>query len=195
MNPRVAVSVTAAVVLLAAAAHGTTVRPMNLEEMVQNSGAIFLGECTGAQSGRDDRGLPSTTYTFRVLKSVRGAAGKTVTIKQFGLKDIDLRSSQVFQVPGMPAYEPGRRYLLFLTQESSHGFCAPVGLMQGALRVFEQPGRATLAVNSVGNANLFRGLQDRSDLQRHASLTQTKGPVALDALLVMTTELVQRRQP
>jgi len=195
MNPRVVVSWTTAVSLLVAAASATTVRPMNIEEMVQNSGAIFVGECTGAQSGRDDRGLPSTTYTFRVLKNVRGAAGKTVTIKQFGLKDIDLRSSQVFQVPGMPTYEPGRRYLLFMTQESGHGFCVPVGLMQGALRVLQQAGRPDLAVNSVGNANLFWGLEGRPDLQRHASLTQTKGPVALDELLAMATELVQRRRP
>jgi hypothetical protein len=64
--------------------------------------------------------------------------------------------------------------------------------MQGALRVLEQPGKPAVAINSVDNAGLFRGLLQRSDLRRFDSLMQARGAVAVEPLLALTSELAAR---
>lgn len=136
----------------------TSLRPMNLQEIVQYSSRIFSGVCLSAVDGVDSRGLPYSLYTFRIAEAIRGRfEGDTVTVKQFGLRKLPGRAGlngKLTHVDGMPDYQPGATYLLFLNNESRWGFSAPIGLLQGAFRVLGDDG-AQRVVNGIGNRNLL----------------------------------------
>ena len=117
----------------------TSLRVMNLEDLVGNSQRIFSAVCQNVSSGLDENNLPYTRYSFQVTDSIHGVANQQiVVIKQFGLAEpIPLEDgvTRVSRIEGMPRYLPGQEYLLFLNQESRLGFSSPIGLIQGAFRV------------------------------------------------------------
>lgn len=146
----------------------TSIRLMNLQELADSSERIFQGVCTAVETGPDENGTPCTRSTFAVSESIHGNVASGVTIKQFGSRE-SLEDAQGrrygFHVEGMPEYEVGREYILFLNSDSSLGFCGPVGLMQGTFEVrrgargpdgesaeADAPARV---VNGVDNRNLF----------------------------------------
>lgn len=136
----------------------TTLEPMNLQEIVERSGRIFTGECLSASQGVDARGLPYSLYTFRVLESVKGRfESGTFTLKQFGIRSLSSRSAsdgKLTRIDGMPDYQPGATYTLFLSKESRWGFSSPVGLVQGAFRVLGEESNRRV-INGIGNRNLL----------------------------------------
>ena len=153
----------------------TTLRPMNLQEIVQRSSRIFTGECLSASEGVDSRGIPYSLYTFRILEQVKGRfEGVTVTIKQFGIRSRSGRSSmggRLTRIDGMPDYLPGATYTLFLNNESRLGFSAPIGLLQGAFRVLGKDSGQRV-VNGISNRNLLLDTS-KTAAQRLAQSRQT----------------------
>ncbi len=176
----------------------TSLRVMNLEDLVGHSQRIFSAVCQSVSSGFDENNLPYTSYSFLVTDSIHGVANQqVVVIKQFGLSEpIQLENgvTQVSRIEGMPRYAPGQEYLLFLTQESRLGFSSPIGLIQGAFRV-QGRGTSRTVVNGMGNANLLidtrKSIQQRvrerqQNLSRSAPVTLpdelVRGPVSYDNL-------------
>jgi hypothetical protein len=108
--------------------------PLGLDRLHQDAKLIFLGECMSntvemdAQSGR-----VVTLTTFEVLETYKGRPGRSHTIKQIGgnLPQADLS----VRVPGVPQFEVGKRYVVFLPPASRLGFSSPVGLSQGMFTV------------------------------------------------------------
>ena len=167
----------------------TSLRVMNLEDLVGHSQRIFSAVCQNVSSGFDENNLPYTSYSFLVTESIRGVANQqVVVIKQFGLSEpiqLDNGVTQVSQIQGMPRYVPGQEYLLFLNKESRLGFSSPIGLLQGAFRVRGR-GTSRTVVNGMRNANLL--IDTRKSIQQRARERQQNlsrsAPVALPDELV-----------
>lgn len=135
----------------------TSLKLMNIEDIVRHSERIFTGVCLTEFNGLDETNLPCTIYSFRATSVIHGDIDDVVVIKQFGLKrPIEMGNGlrNVTQVPGMPQYVPGQEYLLFLNNESSLGFCAPIGFYQSLFLVQGKGTRRTV-INGFNNANLF----------------------------------------
>jgi hypothetical protein len=155
---------------------------------------IFLGEVLTRTTGKDPLGHPATVYTFRVEQVLKGPLTDTVTIKQIGVaypaEDPDT-GIITFPIEGVPVYEPGHRYLLFLNGTSDIGFTSPVGLGYGAFVVLPN-GRV---VNDLNNAGLLRDVSssfaaDAGELMRHK-----RGPIQLSHLLEVVPWLVRESSP
>ncbi len=184
----------------------TSLKVMNLEDLVGNSQRIFSAVCQNVSSGFDENNLPYTSYSFLVTDSIHGVANQqVVVIKQFGLAEpIQLNNgvTQLSRIAGMPRYVAGQEYLLFLTRESRLGFSSPIGLLQGAFRV-QGRGTSRTVLNGLRNANLLidtrKSTQQRSQ-ERLQNLSQTtpvtlpderiRGPVSYDNLASLVRSLL-----
>ncbi len=176
----------------------TSLKVMNLEDLVGHSQRIFRAVCQSVSSGLDENNLPYTSYSFLVTDGIHGVVTQqVVVIKQFGLAEpIQLENgiTQVSRIEGMPRYLPGQEYLLFLNQDSRLGFSSPIGLIQGAFRV-QGRGTSRTVVNGMRNANLLidtrksaqqRVRERQQNLSRSAPVTlpdeRIQGPVSYDNL-------------
>jgi len=184
----------------------TSLKMMNLADMVGHSKRIFSGICQDVSSGLDENNLPYTSYSFRVTDSIYGIADQqVVVVKQFGLAEpiqLDNGLTNVTRIEGMPRYVPGQEYMLLLNKESSLGFSAPIGLVQGAFLV-QGEGTSRTVVNGMGNTNLLidtsKSIQQRSqERQQNLSLTAplglpdevVRGPVPYDNFTSLGRDLL-----
>ena len=127
-----------------------SVERINLFDMVRAADRIFWGRCLQSEAGREpSTGLPMTTYTFEVLRGLKGAQAKeSIRFRQ-------LSGGPAGGIRGLPEFSPGQEILLFLYPDSRLGLTSPVGLAQGMFRVGKGGRRAQLVLNRVGNANLL----------------------------------------
>lgn len=119
---------------LVGAASAATVLPLGLERLHGDAQSIFLGECLSNKVELDKQSGRVVTYTaFEVIEAYKGKPGRSLTIKQVGgdLPNSDLRT----RVPGVPSFEVGKRYVVFLPPKSDLGFASPVGLSQGKFNI------------------------------------------------------------
>ncbi len=184
----------------------TSLRVMNLADLVGHSQRIFSAVFQNVSSGFDENKLPYTSFSFLVTDSIHGVANQqVVVIKQFGLAEpiqLDNGVTQLSRIAGMPRYVAGQQYLLFLNRESRLGFSSPIGLLQGAFRV-QGRGTSRTVVNGLRNANLLidtrKSTQQRSQ-ERLQNLSQTapvtlpderiRGPVSYDNLASLVRSLL-----
>jgi hypothetical protein len=152
-----------------------SVRPLQLDEIIDASVLAFEGTCIGTESRRDPQtGWIVTLTTFTVDDVLKGAAGSTLTIKQIGGEDAREGVRQV--VHGIPQFKPGESYVVFMPQASASGLSSPIGLEQG--RYFVDGGAQQ---RQVGNGRDFKELTARmapGALPSAASASmQASGPV------------------
>ena len=115
---------------LSSSAFAATVLPLGLERLHADAKQIFLGECLTNTVQLDQQSGKVVTYTvFEVLETYKGNLGRSQTIKQIGgnLPEAGLN----VKIPGVPQFEVGKRYVVFLPPASDLGFSSPVGLSQG----------------------------------------------------------------
>lgn len=162
----------AAVFLTSISLRATTVIECDLLELYRRAGTIFHGRCLSKKEVLDGEPVPYTKYTFLVLEAVKGlkdAQGKTpksITSRHAGVETALRRPDGLESPPfrlGVPEYAVGEEVVLFLTEESSVGLCAPVGLSQGKFRVTKKDG-GTFVKNRHGNRRLFEKLDRASFL-------------------------------
>ena len=106
------------------------VLPLGLERLHGDAKKIFLGECLSNVVELDRESDRVVTYTtFEVLETFKGKLGRSHTIKQIGgnLPQANLN----VRIPGVPQFEVGKRYVVFLPPASKLGFSSPIGLSQG----------------------------------------------------------------
>ena len=183
------VAVSAIIVFSMIPSEATSLKVMNLEDLVGHSQRIFSAVCQSVSSGFDENNLPYTRYSLRITDGIHGVANQqVVVIKQFGLAEpiqLDNGVTQLSRIEGMPRYLPGQEYLLFLNQDSRLGFSSPIGLLQGAFRV-QGRGTSRTVINGMGNANLLidtrKSIQQRVR-ERQQNLSRS-APVALPDELV-----------
>ena len=140
------------VVLLATAglAMGTSVRLLNLPEMVHLADRVFLGRCLSAQEIREESIASAVVeYVFEVGQGIKGVqTGERVVFRQ-------IRSQAgVKGIPGIPSYRRGEEVVLFLHADSRLGLTSPVGLSQGVFHLEDAGDGKRGLLNSLYNRNL-----------------------------------------
>jgi hypothetical protein len=149
-------------------ATAASVLPLFLDEIVDQSTVAFQGICTGNRSERDAQtGLIVTLTTFQVQDGLKGDAGQTYTIKQIGG---ELPAEGVrFKLEGVPSFQVGQSYVVFMAGVSSAGFSSPIGLGQGRFSIV--PGASGLQVT---NGRDFKDLASRIVAQALSKSAQAK---------------------
>ena len=130
---------------------------LGLEAMQRDAEFIFHGECISVHESKDTKTDFVVTFTtFKVVKVIKGNVSNTYTIKQFGGAPLD--NGDVTIVSGVPRFEIGEEYVIFLPRPSSLGFSSPIGLSQGIFDVAQD----RLGSLSVSNGRDFSELLPNS---------------------------------
>lgn len=90
------------------------------------SAEVVVVEVAGAR-------VAATEYTFAVHKTLKGEPGSTLRFRQVGTPQGGPRD--LGQLVGLPIYEPGGEYVLFLLPASRSGLTSPAGAGEAAFRV------------------------------------------------------------
>lgn len=138
---------------------GTSVRQVNLSQMVQYADRVFYGKCLSAEVKLDpDSGVMVQEYRFQVMESLKGVGeGDVVVVRQ--LSNLGRGGPAI---PGMPSYRKGQELLLFLHGNSRLGLTSPVGMAQGTFRKLKLADGEVGFMNPQGNRNLSRDLGRQS---------------------------------
>ena len=153
--------------LYAGLAWATQVLPVSVPGLLKAELA-FRGTCTGAETyilyhPKISGGLLVTTYTFSVPADgvIKGDVSETISFTQLGASIKDSRKFNAPYVVGMPHYEVGKEYTVFLTGQSVLGLRSTIGLGMGRFNVITDPGGKRMVVNDYDNRGLFQGIGDR----------------------------------
>ena len=122
-------------ILCLPSASATSLLPVSLEQLSTRASIIFYGTVINNQVKKDTQSGHIATFTeFEIIDLIKGDI-KTgnYTIKQIGghLKE----SKTVLRIHGVPKYQMGNQYVVFLPEKSSLGFSSPLGLHQGSFPV------------------------------------------------------------
>jgi hypothetical protein len=183
----------APLVMMAPPAHATRMVHRNADELVRLADRIFVGRCVSSERVAVESGLDFQQYEFAVEDGIVGPnTGALVRFRQLAPPEGGI-------AVGMPSYQVGERYLLFLVADGPLGLTSPVGLGQGAFRLFETD-RGPLLANVFGNESLFRGMGldirpgGRIGLTAVASdAGRARGALRAQELLPLVRDLAARR--
>ena len=173
----------------------TTVRIVNLSEMVQASDRVFHGRCVSAREMTHSNGLPIVEYTFLVSNGIKGTVeGERVVFRQ-----LQASRARGFGIAGLPVFRKGQDLALFLAADSRIGLTSPTGLSQGVFPVLQDRRGKLALVNGFKNQNLTHDLEPsrlyKMGLKHsQAELLRSQGPILLEALseAVRTIDTYQR---
>jgi hypothetical protein len=139
------------------AAHATLVEALDLETLVAEAEQVVLARVIAQHSHYDQRGRIVTDVSLQVEESIKGnqAPGAAITLQRLGgvVGDIGER------VAGEPSFEVGETVVVFGARMRQGGALRPIGMSQGALRVFEEAGErwARSANNEVSTVKRAAG--------------------------------------
>jgi hypothetical protein len=165
--------------------------PVDLSYLSQRADVIVQGKIISV-SNESLPGYPNirtVAVTLQVEKMLRGPSTSTYTFRESYLS---LRPRG-----GKQNYQNGQRVFLFLPSPSQIGLSSPVGLDQGRFHIARNAGGAETIVNEVGNAGLFKNVEQKASKQgkkltpdqlRTASIKG--GPVRLDDFVSLTGSLI-----
>ncbi|MFQ5928419.1 MAG: hypothetical protein ACE5MK_01880 [Acidobacteriota bacterium] len=132
-------------------ATGTSVRIVNLFEMVQLADRVFWGKCLSVEKkSAESTLLPVVEYVFEVRRGIKGVrTGERVVFRQ-----VQAVQRGIVGISGIPHYRKGQEILLFLHGDSRLGLTSPVGLSQGIFRKeWTREGEIGF-INALENRNL-----------------------------------------
>ena len=165
-------------------AHASVVAALDLEALVQQADDVVVARVLKQESKYDDQNRIVTDYTMQVERAEKGKAqpGAAVTVRQLG----GVVGDRGMRITGEPTYEVGERVVLF-GKRGGKTYLRPVGMAQGAMRVFEQDGQSWAQPATRGLSLVAR---DKS------AGPPPSGPRKLDDLLGDVRELVAtHKQP
>jgi len=117
----------------------TSLLPISLEQLSTRASLIFYASVVNNQVRKDEISGRIATFTeFEIIELIKDDTGKDHSENRHIIKQLGghLKSSQtIVRVHGVPKYQVGNRYVVFLPEESSLGFCSPLGLHQGSFAV------------------------------------------------------------
>ena len=156
-----------AISLLGERMGATSVRPVNLPEMVGLADRVFYGVCLGSRDTvEESSGFAVKEFQFRVISAIKGVdEGEVVTFRQ-----LSGRQQTGFVVTGMPSYSKGASVLLFLHGDSRLGLTSPVGMLQGTFEPVQLSDGTVGFLNAAANQNLSYGLSETQAAEAGLSL-------------------------
>jgi len=154
MDRRSVIMLLIGIISIPVAARAVHVLPVNLDSLVEKAGVIIEGTCIYVDYRTDEQGIIATYTTFNIHQSWKRETPQILTIKTYGGSGGSLR----VMVPGMSAFEPGERVVLFLHPASETGFTSPVGMGQGSFKIFTPPDGGDKVVNDDNNRHLFHNM-------------------------------------
>jgi hypothetical protein len=132
-------------------ASATSVLPISLEQLSVRASLIFHAEVISNEVKSDTQSGQIATYTeFRIIDSIKGETAQTHVIKQIGGRHE--KSKIIMRVHGVPTFQVGKNYVVFLPEKSSLGFSSPLGLHQGSFSVLTIDGEQIV----TNGSNLLR---------------------------------------
>lgn len=170
---------------------GTSVKQLNLSEMVLVADRVFYGRCISAESKLDpDIGITVREYRFSVLENLKGVSdGEEIVVRQ-----LLMMGSQGPAIPGMPSYHKGQELLLFLHGDSKIGLTSPVGMSQGTFKPQKLRSGEVGFVNPQRNRNLTYALEAGSPTAQalssnEMSMLESEQPVPLSMFREMVRKI------
>jgi hypothetical protein len=149
----VLVGLLAASLSLSASARASLVEALDLEALVAEADQVVLARVLALNSYFDARGQIVTDVSMQVEESVKGdhAPGAAIVVQRQGgtVGDVGMR------VSGEPNFVIGETVVLFGARATG-GALRPVGMSQGALRVFEKDGARWARSANGGAATVKR---------------------------------------
>lgn len=134
-------------------ASASVVELLDLETLVKEADQVVLARVIKASSHYDERGRIVTDYEMQVERAEKGnlAPGAAIVVRKLGgvVGDLGMR------VEGEPSFEPGETVLVF-GAKGKRSFLRPVGMGQGAMRIFEQDGVRWARSDAQGMALVAR---------------------------------------
>src|SRR5262245_35800514 len=166
--------------VLGAAAGGTTLRPMDLPEMVRAADRVVHARATHVDVHWDagHRKILTDT-TFEVIEVAKGAGPSRLTVTTLGGRIDPIEMT----VDGTPAFQVGEEVVLMTTPRPD-GRKSIVGFSQGAFRIREDPRTGALYVSGgpVAPAALIpRGVLPLEVFMENIRALASRGVVKPDA--------------
>jgi hypothetical protein len=164
---RVLLATLALALVAVPAAHAAMVAKMNLGELTYNAELIARVTVLDVEQESMNLGgsdLPVVAYTLRVDEPFKGSfqtlkGTAVVEVRMLGSVKQEVAAGSLQRVsilPDLPQLQLGRDYVLFTTAPSALGLSSPVGLGQGAFRIYTEE-KHEMAANELNNAGLFSG--------------------------------------
>lgn len=126
----------------------TSLKPLDLERLSIQAPLIIYGEVINNRALNDRQsGQIVTLTTFKVIELIKGNTGEEHTIKQIGGQLTD--SNIKMHIPGVPRFNAGSKYVVFLAEKSQLGFSSPLGLYQGTFSVKTINGEQVISNGSM----------------------------------------------
>ena len=112
----------------------SSVVSLNLQQLSSRATLIFYAEVISNNVKKDGHSGRIATFTeFRIIDLIKGEAGSTHVIKQIGGRLAS--TGTTLRIHGIPKFETGNKYVVFLPEKSAIGFSSPLGLHQGSFTV------------------------------------------------------------
>ncbi len=140
--------------LISNSASAVTLYPRDLSvEDLAAAKIAFVGVCKDVNAHIKD-GVPVTTYKFLISEVVKDetgelAVGKEFSFTQWGTSKADAARLQIPWIYGIPTYEAGETYMLFLDGKTRLGFNHPVGLGFSTFKKYESEANASMSKSSI----------------------------------------------
>lgn len=171
--------VTALIVLSSWSAAATTVLPLDVRHLVQQSTFIFQGTVLAVETknlGARERPRIVTDITFNVTRTLKGKTpGPEFTLRLFG----GSWGGYTLDIQGQPRFEPGEEVVLFLEWTGINW--AVTGMNQGRYRIYRgKDGEKWARRGHEGLAVLQRDSAGRATVNRRPD---EHPPMRLDKLL------------
>jgi len=110
-----------------------TVIPPSFQELVASSTQVLRVEVTGVSTRWDPSANGKLIHTYvqcTILKTLKGTPANSITLRLLGGQVGDVH----FEVPGMPTFEVGHTYVVFVAGNGS-AFCPIVAATHGSFPI------------------------------------------------------------
>jgi hypothetical protein len=157
------------------ASWATSILPIGLEQLSTRATLIFYGEVISNQVKQDNKsGHIATLTTFKIMDLIKGNTGEMHTIKQIGGRLAE--TGTTLRVHGVPKFETGKEYVVFLPEKSRLGFSSPLGLHQGSFSVLTKNDQQVV---TNGSNLTLQDTQNSRNIQLPLAVTTDKPSYAL----------------
>lgn len=173
--------------LYAVPADASIVQALTLDELVEESEQILVGEVLLTESFVRSNGTLGTWHRVRVERGLWGVPpeDREVIIETLGGHIGDL----AMRVEGEPTFEEGERVILFVRGAGPYTMARPVGMSQGVMRVSDEQGEPMVSQNQKEMMLVRRNAQGRLE----KSLGALPRPVRLERFLQTVQGLIDQK--